>query len=215
MKKNVVFLGFCLLGAHGASAESLDVFFQEQTPQEQPSQEQAASPVTPQEETPEKVTGEPTVVKPQVLYLEDLDPAEKPEPKPKPKAKAAAAPVPTPKTKTKTASAEAPKSSLVALPNPLTAAAPKATPAPASGKIKTEPLPETFAKTTTQSLAPAQQADTQKSFIQPRATQVNPEPDTIPESTQTLSSFREHNAGQYAPFATQTSRQQAAHSLVT
>lgn len=60
MKKNVVFLGFCLLGAHGASAESLDAFFQEQTPQEQTSQEQAASPVTPQEETPEKVAGKTT-----------------------------------------------------------------------------------------------------------------------------------------------------------
>lgn len=153
------------------------------------------------------------------MYLEDLDPTEKPKPKAK------SSPVSTPKTKTKTASAEAPKSSPVALPNPLTAAVPKATPSPAPGKIKTELLPETFAKTTKPApapvappdatSAPAQQADTQKSFIQPRATQVNPEPDTIPESTQTLSSFREHNAGQYAPFATQTSRQQAAHSLVT
>jgi outer membrane protein OmpA-like peptidoglycan-associated protein len=63
--------------------------------------------------------------------------------------------------------------------------------------------------------APTQAPVVQKSFIQSRSTRAEETQNNLPESSQTLSSFQEQHQGQYAPFATQTSRQQAAHSLVT
>lgn len=224
MKKSVLFLGFCLCGAHDAGAESLDMFFQDQTPSQQP-----APQATDSDEKQANVAPESTVVKPQVLYLEDLNPPEKPKAEvateasqPKTVAKAKAA-----KTKASPAAA-APESSPVALPTPLTPAkqgvSPTASTASASGKIKKEPLPKTLSQAPSASpvpvppaakTAPAQAPVVQKSIVQNRDEQQDNPQNTRPESRQTLSSFQEQHQGQYAPFATQTSRQQAAHSLVT
>jgi hypothetical protein len=229
MKKSVLFLGFCLCGAHDAGAESLDMFFQDQTPSQQPAPQATDSDEQQSDEKQANVAPEFTVVKPQVLYLEDLNPPEQPKAEvateasqPKTVAKAKAA-----KAKASPAAA-APESSPVALPTPLTPAkqgvSPTASTASASGKIKKEPLPKTLSQAPSASpvpvppaakTAPAQAPVVQKSIVQNRDEQQDNPQNTLPESRQTLSSFQEQHQGQYAPFATQTSRQQAAHSLVT
>jgi outer membrane protein OmpA-like peptidoglycan-associated protein len=212
MKKSVLFLGFCLWGGHGANAESLDIFFQDQTPSAQPDSQAA-----PSDDTPKTVANNgPTVIKPQVLYLEDLNPPEKP------KANPTAANL---EAKAKTPSAAEPSATPVALPPPpLTPAKPTAGAASGAGKIKKEPLPKSTAQTpkaapvapaAAAAAAPTQAPVVQKSFIQNRSTRAEETQNNLPESSQTLSSFQEQHQGQYAPFATQTSRQQAAHSLVT
>lgn len=206
MKKSVVLLGFYLWGAHSANAESLDGFFQDQAPAQQP-----ASQDTPSDDTPKTVANNgPTVIKPQVLYLEDLNPPEKPKV--------------NPPAATSTSAAE-PAATPVALPPPpLTPAKPTAGAASGAGKIKKEPLPKSTAQTpkaapvapaAAAAAAPTQAPVVQKSFIQNRSTRAEETQNNLPESSQTLSSFQEQHQGQYAPFATQTSRQQAAHSLVT
>ncbi len=213
MKKSVVFLGFYLWGAYGANAESLDVFFQDQTPSAQPSSQNTASEDAPKNE----VNSGPTVIKPQVLYLEDLNPPEKPKANPP---AAASAPV-VKAAKAKAPSKPEPQTTPVALPAPLPAAKPTAGAASAAGKIKKEPLPKTIAQTPKAAPVPPAAAAApaapvvQKSFIQNRSARAEEIQNNIPESSQTLSSFQEQRQGQYAPFATQTSRQQAAHSLVT
>jgi hypothetical protein len=221
MKKSVFFLGFCLWGAHGANAESLDMFFQDQTPSQQSAPQATDSDEKQSDEQQSNVAPEFTVIKPQVLYLEDLNP-------PQPKALAApeaSQPKTTAKSKTKASPAAASESSRVALPTPLTPAEQGVSPtASGSGKIKKEPLPKTLSQApsaspvpvpSTAKTAPAQAPVVQKSIVQNRVDQQGNPQNTLFESRQTLSSFQEQHQGQYAPFATQTSRQQAAHSLVT
>ena len=218
MKKSVVLLGFYLWGAHSANAESLDGFFQDQAPAQQP-----ASQDTPSDDTPKTVANNgPTVIKPQVLYLEDLNPPEKPKVNPP---AATSTPAASLEAKAKTPSAAEPSATPVALPPPpLTPAKPTAGAASGAGKIKKEPLPKSTAQTpkaapvapaAAAAAAPTQAPVVQKSFIQSRSTRAEETQNNLPESSQTLSSFQEQHQGQYAPFATQTSRQQAAHSLVT
>jgi outer membrane protein OmpA-like peptidoglycan-associated protein len=218
MKKSVVLLGFYLWGAHSANAESLDGFFQDQAPAQQP-----ASQDTPSDDTPKTVANNgPTVIKPQVLYLEDLNPPEKPKVNPP---AATSTPAASLEAKAKTPSAAEPSATPVALPPPpLTPAKPTAGAASGAGKIKKEPLPKSTAQTpkaapvapaAAAAAAPTQAPVVQKSFIQNRSTRAEETQNNLPESSQTLSSFQEQHQGQYAPFATQTSRQQAAHSLVT
>ena len=213
MKKSVVFLGFYLWGAYGANAESLDGFFQDQAPSAQPSSQNTASEDAPKNE----VNSGPTVIKPQVLYLEDLNPPEKPKANPP---AAASAPV-VKAAKAKAPSKPEPQTTPVALPAPLPTAKPTAGAASAAGKIKKEPLPKTIAQTPKAAPVPPAAAAApaapvvQKSFIQNRSARAEETQNNLPESSQTLSSFQEQRQGQYAPFATQTSRQQAAHSLVT
>ena len=218
MKKSVVLLGFYLWGAHSANAESLDGFFQDQAPAQQP-----ASQDTPSDDTPKTVANNgPTVIKPQVLYLEDLNPPEKPKVNPP---AATSTPAASLEAKAKTPSAAEPSATPVALPTPpLTPAKPTAGAASGAGKIKKEPLPKSTAQTpkaapvapaAAAAAAPTQAPVVQKSFIQSRSTRAEETQNNLPESSQTLSSFQEQHQGQYAPFATQTSRQQAAHSLVT
>jgi outer membrane protein OmpA-like peptidoglycan-associated protein len=218
MKKSVVLLGFYLWGAHSANAESLDGFFQDQAPAQQP-----ASQDTPSDDTPKTVANNgPTVIKPQVLYLEDLNPPEKPKVNPP---AATSTPAASLEAKAKTPSAAEPSATPVALPPPpLTPAKPTAGAASGAGKIKKEPLPKSTAQTpkaapvaptAAAAAAPMQAPVVQKSFIQSRSTRAEETQNNLPESSQTLSSFQEQHQGQYAPFATQTSRQQAAHSLVT
>lgn len=218
MKKSVVLLGFYLWGAHSANAESLDGFFQDQAPAQQP-----ASQDTPSDDTPKTVANNgPTVIKPQVLYLEDLNPPEKPKVNPP---AATSTPAASLEAKAKTPSAAEPSATPVALPTPpLTPAKPTAGAASGAGKIKKEPLPKSTAQTpkaapvapaAAAAAAPTQAPVVQKSFIQNRSTRAEETQNNLPESSQTLSSFQEQHQGQYAPFATQTSRQQAAHSLVT
>ena len=213
MKKSVVFLGFYLWGAYGANAESLDGFFQDQAPSAQPSSQNTASEDAPKNED----NSGPTVIKPQVLYLEDLNPPEKPKANPP---AAASAPV-VKAAKAKAPSKPEPQTTPVALPAPLPTAKPTAGAASAAGKIKKEPLPKTIAQTPKAAPVPPAAAAApaapvvQKSFIQNRSARAEVTQNNLPESSQTLSSFQEQRQGQYAPFATQTSRQQAAHSLVT
>ena len=213
MKKSVVFLGFYLWGAYGANAESLDGFFQDQAPSAQPSSQNTASEDAPKNED----NSGPTVIKPQVLYLEDLNPPEKPKANPP---AAASAPV-VKAAKAKAPSKPEPQTTPVALPAPLPTAKPTAGAASAAGKIKKEPLPKTIAQTPKAAPVPPAAAAApaapvvQKSFIQNRSARAEETQNNLPESSQTLSSFQEQRQGQYAPFATQTSRQQAAHSLVT
>ena len=222
MKKSVVLLGFYLWGAHSANAESLDGFFQDQAPAQQP-----ASQDTPSDDTPKTVANNgPTVIKPQVLYLEDLNPPEKPKVNPPAATSTPAASLEAKlEAKAKTPSAAEPAATPVALPPPpLTPAKPTAGAASGAGKIKKEPLPKSTAQTpkaapvapaAAAAAAPTQAPVVQKSFIQSRSTRAEETQNNLPESSQTLSSFQEQHQGQYAPFATQTSRQQAAHSLVT
>ncbi len=213
MKKSVVFLGFCLWGVHGANAESLDIFFQEQTPSQQPSSQDTAS-----EDTPKNADKGATVIKPQVLYLEDLYTPEKPVTKPSETTYTPVAKV----EKAKTPAAPEPQTPPVALPAGLVPAKPMAGAAYDAGKIKKEPLPKAIAQAPKAAPVPPAAATTppaapvvQKSFIQNRSARAEETQNNLPESSQTLSSFQEQRQGQYAPFATQTSRQQAAHSLVT
>jgi outer membrane protein OmpA-like peptidoglycan-associated protein len=162
------------------------------------------------------------VIKPQVLYLEDLNPPEKPKVNPP---AATSTPAASLEAKAKTPSAAEPSATPVALPPPpLTPAKPTAGAASGAGKIKKEPLPKSTAQTpkaapvapaAAAAAAPTQAPVVQKSFIQSRSTRAEETQNNLPESSQTLSSFQEQHQGQYAPFATQTSRQQAAHSLVT
>jgi outer membrane protein OmpA-like peptidoglycan-associated protein len=220
MKKSVLFLGFCLCGAHDAGAESLDIFFQDQTSSQQP-----APQATDSDEKQSNVARESNVIKPQVLYLEDLNPPEQPKALAAPEA---SQPKTVAKAKTKASRGAASESSPVALPTPLTPAkqgvSPTASTTSGSGKIKKEPLPKNLSQAPSASpvpvppaakTAPAQAPVVPKSIVQNRNEQQDNQQNTRPESRQTLSSFQEQHQGQYAPFATQTSRQQAAHSLVT
>jgi hypothetical protein len=158
MKKKVVFLGFCLLWAHGAGAESFHDLSHEKIHQKQVSNKNLSY------EDPPRLTHKSIVVKPQTVYLEDLNTPEK--------------------TKPKTTSALSP---------PTTGSD--------AGKIKTEPLPHAFTKQTN-----PPSSMTTPAFPNAAKNQNHP-----PEYPKKPSSFQ----GQYAPFATETSRQQAAHSLVT
>ena len=123
--------------------------------------------------------------------------------------------------KAKAPSKPEPQTTPVALPAPIAPAKPTTGAASAAGKIKKEPLPKTIAQTPKAAPVPPAAAAApaapvvQKSFIQNRSARAEETQNNLPESSQTLSSFQEQRQGQYAPFATQTSRQQAAHSLVT
>ena len=190
MKKSFVFLGLSLLGTYGAYAESLDGFFQDQS-----APDLAPSP---------RGASEPMVIKPQVVYLEDLDP----QAKATPPSAGASVPVKTPSA-------------------PPAATTPTVNPVASEGRtIKTEPLPKAFAKNsppvpdavplaTAPTPTATQDPAVEKSVMRPRKAREEEASYEASESRQTLSSFREQHMGQYAPFATQTSRQQAAHSLVT
>ncbi|MFN7666669.1 MAG: hypothetical protein ACK5O4_00425, partial [bacterium] len=158
MKKKVVFLGFCLLWAHGAGAESLHGLFHGETNKKQISKQYSSH------EAPPTLSHNTTVIKPQVVYLEDLNTPEKTKPK-----------------------------STSALSPPTTA--------PDAGKIKIEPLPAAFGKQT--SPPPASTTPTSPSVAQNQNNSTDYRQTSSPSQ------------GQYAPFATATSRQQAAHSLVT
>ncbi len=195
-----------MVGAHAASAESLDAFFEAQNDHEEATPQTAAAEADKEPITPETAPDAPAVVKPQVLYLEDLNPPKKPE-TPAPSPVVAASPAPAPQT-------PAP----AVLQNPVAAANPAST---ASGQIKREPLP----KDTTQAVSTPKRGtatttaapQTKRTFTEVPQKSVVMDPNrvqSIPASTQTLSSFNAQNRGQYAPFDTQISRQQAARSLV-